>query len=114
ALAIINGLIYVADTGGGTANLVEVNPTTGQQRLVTSDNNLITPAGLVPAPNGNVYWADQSSLGNGAIYLINTQTGAQSYIASNSFFNHIVGMSQDASGNLIVINQGNGSGGSVL
>src|SRR5439155_4041334 len=58
SLAIINGLLYVADSAG-TPNLVEINLTTGQQRLVASGGNFSAPVGLAAAPNNGIYWADE-------------------------------------------------------
>jgi hypothetical protein len=116
ALAVVNGFLYIADTGGisGTVpNLVEINLSTGQQRLVSSGGNFSTPVGLAAAPNNSLYWADETTLG-GAIIVVNLQTGVQTVLSQGGLLDHMLDFGLDASGNLIVINAGSGSGGSIV
>jgi hypothetical protein len=118
ALAIINGFLYVADTGGvsgAVPNLVEINQSTGQQRLVSSGGNFSTPVGLAAAPNNSLYCADETALGGaGAIFVVNLQTGAQTVLSQGGLLDHVLDIGLDTSGNLIVINAGSGSGGSIV
>jgi hypothetical protein len=115
ALAIVNGILYVADAGGSTPNLVAINLTTGQQSLISSGGSFASPVALAPAPNGNIYWADETAFGGvGAIFLVNVQTGAQTVVTQGNLLNHMIDLGLDASGNLIAINAGSGSGGSVV
>jgi hypothetical protein len=109
ALTSINGFLYVADINGGTPNLVEINLSNNQQRVVTSGGSLIYPTGLVPGPNNNVYWADQYAGGGGAIFSINVTTGMQTLITQNGNLSNVIDVGLEASGNLIVVSAGNGT-----
>jgi hypothetical protein len=117
-LAIINGFLYVADTGSISnvaPNLVEINLSTGQQRLVSSGGSFNTPVSLAAAPNGNLYWADEYAFGGtGAIIVVNIQTGAQTVLTQGHLFNHMLDIGLDSSGNIISFNAGSTSGGSVV
>ena len=115
ALTIVGSTLYVADAGGSSPNLVSINLGTGQQHLISSGGSFSTPVGLAPAPNGNVYWADEYAFGGqGAIFLVNVQTGAQTVVTQGGLLNHMIDLGLDASGNLIAICAGSGSGGSVV
>src|SRR5262249_10259275 len=57
-LTFVNGFLYVADEGdasGTIHNLVKVDPTTGQQTLLTtgSGGGFSVPTGMAPAPGHN-------------------------------------------------------------
>src|SRR5262249_24582091 len=109
-------------------NLVQVDPNTGQQRLITDggDGGFLVPTGLVPGPGHNVYVADEPGNVDGAdlgkLWEVNLDTGLQTLISCNSdaqgmLFDHPLDLGVDPSGNLIVVNTGNGSdaySGSVL
>src|SRR5439155_5651668 len=87
-LAIINGLLYVANAGG-VPNLVEINLGTGQQRLVSSGGDFSAPVAVAAAPNNSIYWAGEYAFGGtGAIFSVDLQSGVQSAITSGGLFNH--------------------------
>jgi hypothetical protein len=115
ALTIINGILYVADEGGSSPNLVAINLSTDQEQLVSSGGSFSTPVALAPAPNGNIYWADEYAFGGvGAIFLVNVQTGTQTVVTQGGNLDHMLDMGLDASGNLIAVNAGSGNGGSII
>ncbi len=141
-LAFSNGYLYVADVGNSSGvihNIVEIDPSSGSQRLVTSGEDSIAidrspapqrrstsaggfsvPVGIAPAPGNNVYVGDEP--GNvqgsdpGKVWLVNLDTGQQTLVSSNNrvqgaLFNHPSDIAVDANGNLLVGNTGSASNG---
>jgi hypothetical protein len=130
-LVFLNGFLYVADEGdasGSIHNLVKVDPSTGQQTLITTGSNggFRVPTGIAPGPGDTVYVTDEpgnfAGTDAGKIWLVNLDTGQQTVFSSNNpsqgmLFNHPVDVALDANGNLIVVNTGspaNNGAGSVF
>src|SRR6266404_2411730 len=65
ALVYLNGYLYVAnesDSSGTIHSLVRVNPSTGEQRLITDGSDGVgfsVPTGMVLGQGNNVYVADE-------------------------------------------------------
>jgi hypothetical protein len=115
-LLFLNGFLYVANEGessGVVHNIVQINPSTGQQRLITdgSSGGFSVPVGMALAPGNNIYVADEP--GNvqgtdpGAIWEVNLDTGQQTLVSRGGLFDHPVDVAVEASGNLLVANTGN-------
>jgi sugar lactone lactonase YvrE len=116
ALTFINGSLFVADQGdglGSVQNLVRIDPTSGQQTLITSSAGFITPTGIAPAVAGNVFITDEPGgiFGTqpGAVWFVNVHTGVQSLVSSGGLFDHPVDLAVEPSGALIVVNTGTAS-----
>jgi sugar lactone lactonase YvrE len=116
AIVYVDGSLYVADTGDGSGNvhnLVKIDPNTGTQTIIISDNatgGFTVPVGMAPAGGDNVYLADEPGgyAGNstGQVWEINLDTGAQTLFSQGGLFNHPVDVAVDPSGNIIVANTG--------
>ena len=80
---------YVADPqspGGGTGQIVGVNPSTGAQTVVSSGGQLVGTYGVTVAPDGSLIVADiASSAGPATLLRVNPSTGAQSVITSGGY-----------------------------
>ena len=75
-LAITNtGVLYAVDY---TSDFYKVNTTTGIATLIGPVKAFVN--GLVVGPTGTVY-----ASGNGALYVVNTSTGAGKLVGSNAF-----------------------------
>lgn len=120
-----DGTIYVADatafgTGGG---IVAVNPTTGKQTEVSSNEMPINASnqdftgigGLVFDSAGDILAADWGGGQNpGKIVQVDPSTGAESIFSSNSmpvnadtqYFNEPAGITVDSDGNVYVADEG--------
>jgi sugar lactone lactonase YvrE len=128
-LVFVDGFLYVADEGdasGTIHDLIKIDPNTGAQTLLTSNQGFAVPTGMAVAPNHNVYVSDEPGNVQGAdpgkVWLVNLDNGHQTLISSNNpsqgvLFNHPVDVAVDASGNLLVANTGsaaNNYAGSIL
>jgi hypothetical protein len=105
AIIFTNGHLYVADLGNGSntpANVVEITPSNGKQRLVLGGGSLGIPVGLAVGPGNSIYVLDAA--GSGTIFQIDIGSGRQSVVAKG--FSAPVDLAEDSNGNLYVINQG--------
>jgi len=102
--------------GGGVAmGVVEVDPATGNQRLVTSGGNFTGLAWTIAVEaNGSILVADHRCCnpGNfgGGVIRINPVTGAQSILASGGFLIGAHGVHVGPNGDIFVGTQISGSG----
>jgi hypothetical protein len=119
-LVFMNGYLYVADEGdasGTIHNIVQIDPSTGTQRLITdgSGGGFSVPVGLV-APSGAadfLYVADEpgnvQGTGPGAIWQVNLTTGQQTILSQGGLLGRPTDVAQDPSGNLVVATTGSAS-----
>src|SRR5579871_2640926 len=126
ALVYLNNSLYVATLGGSSGkvhSIIQVNPTTGQQHLITdgSSGGFSVPTGMALAPGNSLYVADEP--GNvqgadpGAIWKVNLDTGTQTLLSHGGLLDHPQDIAIAANGDLIVGNTGsaaNGYAGSVI
>jgi len=81
-----DGTILVANTPfvnpSAPAGVVEVNPTTGAQSVLSSGGLFSEPLDLREAPNDTLYVADYNAHTSGAVIAVDPSTGAQSLVAS--------------------------------
>ena len=84
----------MADTGadGGTGAVIEVDPATGKQTLVSSNSQAVNagsalfaqPAGLEVLPSGVILVVDRNAFGfKGGVIAVDPATGKQSVFSSN-------------------------------
>jgi len=85
--------------------IVDVNPRTGVQTLMTSGQNLDEPTGICVGPNGFLYISDYGgnigSYPNGDILSVNPFTGQQKVIASGGGMVFPSAIAMDSNGTLI-------------
>jgi hypothetical protein len=116
-LAWVNGELYVACEGSGSAaangtvhTIVQVDPTTGAQALITdgSTGGFTVPTGMEPGPGNTVYVSDEpgnfSGTDPGGVWQVNLSTGQQALITHDNLINHPVDLGQDQNGNLLTFN----------
>jgi hypothetical protein len=112
-----SGSILVADISAGPANtgaVIRVNPTTGQQTLV-SDNNVNTGADLFDEPmaialesDGSILVADNTALTADSVIRVNPSTGQQTLVSSNAvnagtdLFSQLSGIAVEPGGQILV------------
>lgn len=109
AIEVLHGHIFVTDAGpfdGSVHDLVEINPANGEQRLISRGGSFSIPIGLAPAPGDNVYVADYTAFGTGALFEVNVHTGAQTLITKGGYMNFPVDMALDPHGDIVVANGG--------
>jgi hypothetical protein len=107
-LAVINHMIYITDVGDDTGtfnNIVEINPSNGKQRLISSGGSFSSPLAIAPAPGDNIYVSDIRALGTGAVFEVSLSTGRQTVISTGGVLRFPVDMGEDAKGNLIIFNR---------
>jgi DNA-binding beta-propeller fold protein YncE len=83
------GRLFVVDytrEGGGDGQLIQVNPATGAQTVLSTGGVFSEPIGLALAPNGKLLVADDEAFGDmtGGVIEVNPKTGAQRVISSNA------------------------------
>ena len=103
-----DGTIYVADFGqpGTTTSsglVFRVDPSTGQQTIVSAGGQLVTPVGILVAPDGSLIVSDDHAIDQrGAIFRVDPQTGAQTVISQDGFFEQPIGLAFAPDGSLLV------------
>jgi len=87
--------------GGG---VIQVNPNTGAQTLISSGGNLVNPFGITLDAAGQIIVADSAALGGGgAVIRIDPTTGAQTVVSSGGNFVNPRGVAIDTAGQIIVV-----------
>jgi hypothetical protein len=67
------------------SGLVEVNPTTGAQSVLSSGGYFVAPFDVRQAPNDTLYIEDYLSQTSGAVIAVDPSTGAQRLVASGGY-----------------------------
>jgi len=91
----VDGEYFVSDTG--SMGIIGINPTTGDQRMVSSPGSLGVPFGMAVDGDGNLIVANAQN-----ILQVNPQTGAPSIVSSNGFFSAPVAVAVATNGDLWV------------
>src|SRR6266550_9533395 len=80
------GDIIVVDRDlSGAGKVIDVNPSTGAQAVLSQDGFFKDPFGAAFQADGQLVVADQDAVGGpGAIIRVNLQTGAQTVVSSNN------------------------------
>jgi hypothetical protein len=91
----LGGEYFVSDTG--SMGLIGINPTTGEQRVVSSGGILGVPFGMAVDGNGNLVVANGQN-----IVRVDSQTGEQTPVSSNGFFRAPVAVAVATNGDLLV------------
>jgi Ca2+-binding RTX toxin-like protein len=83
------GRLFVIDfkrEGGGDGQLIQVDPATGEQSVLSTGGFFTTPFGLALAPNGKLLVSDDDAFGDdtGGLFEIDPVTGVQRVVASNA------------------------------
>jgi hypothetical protein len=100
----MKGHIFVADNPAtGPSNVVEIDPSTGKQTLITQGGQLVLAIGLQPGPGNTIFVADFSADGTGAIFQVDLHSGTQTLIASGGYLNQPVDMATSPDGDLVVV-----------
>jgi hypothetical protein len=89
--------------------IVAVNPTTGEQLVLSAGGLWSLPAYIAQGPDGQLYVTDLTATGKGAVIKVDPTTGTQSLLATGGFIdgpNCLVFVN----GSLYVVNLGNSSG----
>ena len=107
-----DGNIVVADfDAGGSGEIIRLDPVSGAQTVLAS-GGLIHPEFLAVAPDGGIIVAATAPHGlfqpvaNGQIVRVDPSSGAVSVIGEHGGLQNPVGVAIEASGDLIVTNQG--------
>ena len=104
-----DGTILVATTRivfkHAPTGIVEVNPTTGGESVLSSRGIFSTPLDLREAPNGTLYVVDSTAKKTGAVISVNASTGAQKLIASGGRIDRPLAI-QYTNGDLFVADSG--------
>jgi len=109
-----DGNLLVADLGdacttincAADGKIIRVDPVTGAQSLLTSGGELVDPAGLALAPNGDLWVADNLLRdGSGRIVRVDTRTGAQTRITQGDPLDLPFGIAIAPDGSLLVANR---------
>src|SRR5439155_17810971 len=91
ATVLTDGTILVASSplSGASAPLgiIAVNPTTGAQSLLSAGGMFSLPESVRQAPNGQLYVADYSAAGTGAIIQVDHTSGKQTQVATGGNLN---------------------------
>ncbi len=99
--------------GGGV--VVDINPLTGAQTLISSGQNLTEPTDVCFDGAGNIIVADYGYNDSGRIVSIDPATGQQTLISMGGILSHPVAVAVDAQGRIVVAQQGqNQAVGAVL
>jgi hypothetical protein len=100
-----NGQLFVLNIGRYARQILRVNPQTGVQRLVTQAGYLKNPQAIAVQGN-DLYITDvatpDGNFGIGRVIHVDAQTGAQTVVAEGGNLIGPVGITFDASGQLIV------------
>jgi hypothetical protein len=112
-----SGNILVSDISSGPGNsgaVISVNPTTGQQTLV-SDNAVNTGTDLFDEPmaialeaDGSILIADNTNITDDAVIRVDPATGQQTAVSSNAIntggdlFSQLSGITVEANGQILV------------
>jgi sugar lactone lactonase YvrE len=109
------GSLIVADLGApctaprgclADGRIVRVDPLTGNQSLVTSGNQLVDPAGVAIAPDGQIWVADNLAHDDtGRIVRIDPGTGAQTTVTEGGRLDLPFGIAIERDGNVVVTNR---------
>jgi DNA-binding beta-propeller fold protein YncE len=110
------GSLIVADLGvpcrqrtdpcDADGRIVRVDPLTGNQSLVTSGNQLVDPAGVAVAPDGQIWVADNLAHDDtGRIVRIDPVTGAQTTVTEGRRLDLPFGIAIERDGNVVVTNR---------
>ncbi len=95
---------------GGPGALIRINPTTGQQTVISTAGNFADPVGVAIAKDGQLFVVDDEAFGSpGAVFRVDPTTGTQTVISAAGFFENPEGIAIDATGDLIVVDKGNAS-----
>ncbi len=104
-----DGTILVATTRivdkHAPTGIVEVDPATGAQSVLSSRGIFSTPLDLREAPNGTLYVVDSTAQKTGAVISVNASTGAQKLIASGGRIDRPLAI-QYTNGDLFVADSG--------
>ena len=117
AVTLNAGDILVADFNafGGSGGVIRVDPTTGAQTEVSSNQFFDFPRDITLDTSGNILVADAGAFDErGGVIRVDPTTGVQTEVSSGGSFINPNGITLDASGNIIVSDGGRPSGGSAL
>ncbi len=105
-----NGQIFAANAAffaSGTTNaIVQIDPATLAQTVLSSGGLLSSPVGVAVEPSGNLLVTEPMS---NALTRITVPGGAQSNLTSGGTLNGEYGVAVDIAGNIYAANSGNGS-----
>src|SRR5205085_7955738 len=90
-----SGEFFITDTG--CLGILGVNPSTGQQRVVSSGGILGVPFGIAAERDGNLLVANAQVL-----LRVNPETGAQSLVSSNNYFKAPLAVAVTPNGTIFV------------
>jgi sugar lactone lactonase YvrE len=111
-----DGSLVVADLGepctkqtepcAADGRIVRVDPVTGAQGLVASGVQLVDPAGIAVAPNGDLWVADNLAPDDsGRVVRVDPRTGAQTTVSEGDRLDLPFGIAVDRDGTLVVVNR---------
>jgi DNA-binding beta-propeller fold protein YncE len=111
-----DGSLVVADLGepctaptepcAADGRIVRVDPVTGAQGLVASGVQLVDPAGIAVAPNGDLWVADNLEPDDsGRVVRVDPRTGAQTTVSEGGRLDLPFGIAVDRDGSLVVANR---------
>jgi Ca2+-binding RTX toxin-like protein len=106
----LSSSIFIADAAAPTlfGGVLSIDPVTGEQKIVTSAGNFVSPFGIAIDANGNLIVTDPNAFGipgvggPGGIVRVDPQTGTQTIVSSSGIFSGPIGIVIDANGNIIV------------
>ena len=109
-----DGSLVVADMGqfvtrdpGADGAVIRVDPTTGNQSLVSKGGALVDPAGVAIAPDGGLYVLENVGANDRpAVIRVDPRTGAQSTVTEGGRLCNPFGIAFEASGDLLVADYG--------
>jgi DNA-binding beta-propeller fold protein YncE len=110
-----DGKLVVADLGVPNRKdgaVIRVDPLTGRQSLVSSGGEFFDPAGIVVAPDGQIYVVDNRAPDNdGAVIRVDPRTGVQTLVTERSAepgrreLDLPFGIAMESDGRLVVSNR---------
>jgi len=96
------GDLLVTETGGG-GMIIQVDPVTGAQEIISSGGSFVLPIDLVLDANGDIIVVDVDAFGgNGAIIRVDPNTGIQTTVSSGDTFRNPNGVAIDSNGDIFV------------
>jgi hypothetical protein len=117
AMAPGGGSLYVVDMGAfaqganpaADGRIIRVDPATGSQSLVSQGGELVDPAGIAVAPDGNLFVVENVGVGpaqDPAVIRIDPASGTQTVLTRADNLCYPFGIALEPSGNLIVTDFG--------
>jgi streptogramin lyase len=105
------GDLIVADEdafGGG--GIMRIDPDTGVQSEIASDDDLPGAVGVAVAPGGEIFVADYIAFTSGAVFRVNPATGAASPVSSGDRFDSVFDVAYTPGGLLVANPEGANTG----